>query len=396
MKEQLSKAEAFSTPDLLLRRTVGRPLGRGIHADDIGRVCLQAKEGHVVVYLNAEDTRSGKFPWYQINEELCKFFEIASTKRDLAMGILAMDDVGAIEDMLERNDVFQDPEPSLRQGHDNFNHNIISQQVPSIRHEVTPATPISSNGTNRPTTPLFGGPTNLRSRSPGAASSSRTPTLSSSPVSPFESSSLLSLPTNCESQSSEATSSSGAGTLSPSSGLRCSASPSRSLPSNPTNHVIDPARIEAAAQSSRSERVLAVSAAELEANSDANPSVLALPAAPSLRSSTQESSEPRISSDEPTSFVAKEQDAAGPFSLQDMQNTLPSAAPKRLSFQRSPETSSTYAPPPTLSRPPTPSCSLIPSRSSGGGYEQEIGYGGELFVRQFPPGAYMVSGQCQC
>ena len=348
MKQQLSHAGVFSTTNLVLRRTVRMSNGQEVHADDVGRVRVRAEENRISVFLNAEDIASGTLPWYQIKEELCRFFEIPQTKQVLVFGILTMNDESAIEDMLERNDISTDPEPAAHIEHDRFDHNASPQPMPTVRRELTPATPVSSEGAPRSVTPL----SVYEALTPSSTPRSRMP------------------------RSQEATSFSTTNTVSLSPGPRRSSSrTSLSAPGTSTYYVIDPSRIEAAARTYRSERVVGVSAAEAEAEAEANGdlSLLALSTTQSSPLRAHRINRSPSPYNPSSSSFAFGEGHDSTFNFSAMASALPSSTPVR----------------PSLQRPPiTPGRSVSPSQSrspGGGGCEQEIGSGGEFFVRLLFP-----------
>ncbi|KAF2235086.1 hypothetical protein EV356DRAFT_576268 [Viridothelium virens] len=371
MKEQLAGAEVFSTADLVLRRTVRKSSGQEIYADDVGRVRVRTDEDHISVYLNAEDTNSGKYPWYLIKEELSRFFEIPQNRREFVLGILTMDDPELIEDMLERNNVLTESESDARVDQDHFDYEAPPQPVPGVRQEGIPATPTSSEAPSRITTP----------------------------VSNYDSSPRPSTPASQTHQlRHRAPSSRGETFLSPSPIPRGPSGRSRAgSTSTSTYYVIDPSRIEAAAETFRSEHIVGVSAAEATASSRESTSLLAAVSAPPLTPNARGTGHSQSASIQSSFTFTVGEVEDGPFSFSDLRQALPSITPSR-SFSPSPsETPSRDASPSPSSAPirPSPSTALrTPSRNAsrassqspgGGGYEREIGYGGELFVRlSFP------------
>ncbi|KAI9686954.1 MAG: hypothetical protein M1822_002707 [Bathelium mastoideum] len=407
MKAQLSRVVVFSTPDLILRRTIKVSDGQEVHDDDVGRVRLRADSDRITIYLNADDTVPGSFSWYHISEELCKFFEIPKGKSNLAISILATDNEDAIEDMLERNDILPDPEPAARTDQDDFNYNADSQSLPPVRHTVTPATPTASQGlfgTSRPATPslmssLFGSATPVTSMSsvlgqsrPTASTSSSSDLITSAtptppqgvfgsarPVSDLEALSPSPVSRGRRSPSRGAPASPGVGTSSPSPIPAHASSRSSLGPSSASiNYVIDPSRIAAAAQTFRSERIVGVTVAEVEASPHASSSLLAFSASQAISPDARETRRSQILSDQ--SFPVHTEDSARAFNFDDLQDALPSAGPATPPTQRS-------------SRPFARHATPSPRSSYGGGYEQEIGYGGELFVFMFLQ-RFNVSSDC--
>ncbi|KAL9093859.1 MAG: hypothetical protein Q9165_003782 [Trypethelium subeluteriae] len=230
MKEQLSRAKVFSTADLVLRRTVKKSSGQEIHADDVGRVRVRTDEDHTSVYLNAEDTISGTYPWYLIKEELSKFFEIPQNRREFVLGILTMDDPELIEDMLERNNILNESEPVAQVEEDHFDYEAPLPPVPEMRQEVTPATPTSTEPTSRVAAPVTNYEPSSRPSTPASQTHQRRHRASSSRDETFLSPSPLPRGPSGRSRAASASTS--------------------------TYYVIDPSRIEAAAETFRSEHIV--------------------------------------------------------------------------------------------------------------------------------------------